>query len=335
MNSNPNPFSYSNLSSIQLNVRGIPSAFDIFENSCVVASPGCMACFDYLTGSIKAVIHYEQPQQVRKVKLLKCNAFTNIAALRGGVVSIFDQSNTLRPLVATNPQHAHRVNDFDWCSNHPNILALAADDGLVSLWDIRSSSVNKLVSDDRSLTAIKWLKNGTGHIFAACSSSKLFVYDARTVRSTLAEVEVSHGISDFVWCRTVEKGPTNEPSESCSSESSSSDGFTIAIESCSATNIEWWRVGGCAPPKLEFSFRTGSSGTQDEEYAQSPHPSHLLASPSGRGLILCCPASIATPSSAASSSTASSRAGAVSTQQAISIKLVGSPRYSSLVRKLD
>jgi hypothetical protein len=84
---------------LQLAVRGKPSAFDLNVNNemCVVASPGCLTFFRLNgLGSPHHVIHYEQPAQIRRIRYQK---YDHLAALRGGIVSLWDPSRTLRPLL--------------------------------------------------------------------------------------------------------------------------------------------------------------------------------------------------------------------------------------------
>lgn len=58
--------------SMKLSVRGRPSAFDLSPSNemLVVASPGCLTFFHLNgLGSPRLVIHYEQPQQIRQLKV--------------------------------------------------------------------------------------------------------------------------------------------------------------------------------------------------------------------------------------------------------------------------
>jgi hypothetical protein len=83
--------------SIQLPIRGRPSAFDLSPSNdmVVVASPGCMTFFHLNSLSFpRHVIHYEQPQQIRRVKYQREG---KLAALRGGIVSFWDPLHSLRP----------------------------------------------------------------------------------------------------------------------------------------------------------------------------------------------------------------------------------------------
>lgn len=85
--------------SLQLSVRGRPSAFDLSpsHDMVVVASPGCMAFFHLNgLGAPRHVIHYEQPQQIRRVKYQKEG---KLGTLRGGIVSFWDPFHSLRPLL--------------------------------------------------------------------------------------------------------------------------------------------------------------------------------------------------------------------------------------------
>lgn len=85
--------------SVRLSVRGKPSAFDLSPSNdmAVVASPGCLTLFSLnALGAPRHIIHYEQPQQIRKVK---CQKEGKLAALRGGVVSFWDPLHSLRPLL--------------------------------------------------------------------------------------------------------------------------------------------------------------------------------------------------------------------------------------------
>lgn len=85
--------------SIQLSVRGRPSAFDLSPSNdiIVVSSPGCMTFFHLNgLGVPRHVIHYEQPQQIRKIKYQKEG---KLATLRGGIVTFWDPFHSLRPLL--------------------------------------------------------------------------------------------------------------------------------------------------------------------------------------------------------------------------------------------
>ena len=88
-------------STLHLSVRGKPSAFDLSPSNdgCVVASPGCLTFFHLNgMGTPRHVIHYEQPQQIRQLKYQKTSSQFLLATLRGGGVSLFDPSKSLRPL---------------------------------------------------------------------------------------------------------------------------------------------------------------------------------------------------------------------------------------------
>jgi hypothetical protein len=73
-----------------------------------VASPGCLTFFRLNgLGSPHHVIHYEQPAQIRQIRYQK---YGHLAALRGGIVSLWDPSpsRTLRPLLGF-------VQSSGWC----------------------------------------------------------------------------------------------------------------------------------------------------------------------------------------------------------------------------
>lgn len=91
--------SVSQKTSVQLSVRGRPTAFDMCASNdmAVVVSAGCMTFFHLNgLGAPCHVIHYEQNELIEKVKFQKEG---HIAGMRGGVVSIWDPMHSLRPLV--------------------------------------------------------------------------------------------------------------------------------------------------------------------------------------------------------------------------------------------
>lgn len=165
---------------LQLAVRGKPSAFDLNcdHDICVVASPGCLTFFHLAgLGSPRHVIHYEQPQQIRQLRYQK---YGSLAALRGGVISLWDPSKSLRPLIGF-VQSPGWITDLNWNPLNHNILATSSDSGEgVSLWDVRSPTYSTMqMSAGQVATSVEWCPSNSNLLAACADSQNVFIWDIR------------------------------------------------------------------------------------------------------------------------------------------------------------
>ena len=176
----------SHFTSLSLRVRGKPSAWDISNDACVVSSPGCLTFFNlYNLGTPRHVIHYEQPQQVRQVRFQKNGGY--VAALRAGVVSLWDPAKSLRPLLGLIQYDIAQniyITDMQWCAANSNILATGCDNGgEVSIWDIRTPNIS--VQSTQQMPGsichcLEWC-NTNSYYLAAANGKSLLVWDTRMV----------------------------------------------------------------------------------------------------------------------------------------------------------
>ena len=181
--SNMTSASSSMSTSLQLSVRGRPSAFDILQPSndiCVVASPGCLTFFHLNgLGSPRHVIHYEQPHQIRTIRFQQ---YGLLAALRGGVVSLWDPSKSLRPLLGFVSSTGW-LTDISWHAGNCNMLASSSDaSGGVAIWDVRSTNTPVLKMNAGQLSSsVEWCPSND-NLLAACSDAQtVHVWDVRMV----------------------------------------------------------------------------------------------------------------------------------------------------------
>ena len=174
----------SHFTSLSLRVRGKPSAWDISNDSCVVSSPGCLTFFNlYNLGTPRHVIHYEQPQQIRQVRFQKNGSY--VAALRAGVVSLWDPAKSLKPLLGLIQYDIAQniyITDMQWCATNNNILATGCDNGGdISIWDIRTpnNSIQSIQQISGSVChCLEWCD--TNNYFLAASNGKsLMIWDTR------------------------------------------------------------------------------------------------------------------------------------------------------------
>ena len=176
--------------SLQLSVRGRPSAFDILQPSndiCVVASPGCLTFFHLNgLGSPRHVIHYEQPHQIRTIRFQQ---YGLLAALRGGVVSLWNPSQSLRPLLGFVSSTGW-LTDISWHAGNCNMLATGSDaSGGVAIWDVRSTNTPVLKMNAGQLSSsVEWCPTND-NLLAACSDAQsVHVWDVRMVGGINASV---------------------------------------------------------------------------------------------------------------------------------------------------
>ena len=153
---------------IHLSLRGNGSAFALnpLKDSCVIASPGCLSFYDLNgIGSPRQVIHYEQPLKITK---LIYQFGGQVAALRGGVVSLFDPNAAMRPLKASI-KSSYTMNDMDCSSSYTSLIGVCFDNGSTRIYDSRSCThptSNLISSTTEPMLKIKWnfcimFENGT------------------------------------------------------------------------------------------------------------------------------------------------------------------------------
>jgi len=175
--------------SLQLSVRGKPSAWDISPGNemCVVAAPGCLTFFHLNgLGAPRHVLHYEQPEQVRKLRYQRqTGGSATLAALRSGIVSLWDPSRLLRPLLALVQSHSppgSYITDMQWSLTNVNLMATGSDcGGDVCLWDVRVPSIpaQAIQQPQGSVcTGIDWCPSQT-HLLAVSNRRAVFIWDSR------------------------------------------------------------------------------------------------------------------------------------------------------------
>jgi len=192
---------------VQLNLLGRPSAFDLSPSKLevCVASPGSLSFFELNgtgTGAPKQLLHYEQPQQVRKVVFRE---FGQVAVLRGGAVSFFDANNILRPL-KSSLKPGSWANDIDWAANSPTVIAIACDSGHVKLFDTRAagSPIGTMTASTSSESApkncVRWSPGEDASYLTASSAKAVHIWDTRK-NALLSEIHSlsSEGVSHFLW----------------------------------------------------------------------------------------------------------------------------------------
>jgi hypothetical protein len=286
---------------IQLAVRGKPSAFDLSCNNemCVVASPGCLTFFLLSgLGSPRHVIHYEQPQQIRQIRYQKQG---HLAALRGGVVSLWDPSKSLRPLLGF-VQSAGWITDLNWNSSNHNVLATSSDSGGgISLWDMRAPSYSTLqISAGQVTTSVDWCPSNPNVLAACCDSQNVFVWDVRMVNPSAAPGSSAGSKSDTLVNISSVAGNIIRccwsGNEVPISKNSTSPVPSLVVGKASGS-LEWWDVNG-----INNSSATNNNGsnpglrsnnTIDTARAAILSPIHLdassflLSAPSGKGVVVC------------------------------------------------
>ena len=187
--------------SMQLSVRGKPSAFDLSadSNMVVVASPGCFTFFDVDgLGMPKHVIHYEQPQQVRRIRFQKDGT---LAALRGGTVSLWDPAHSIRPLLGFI-QDSGWITNLEWSSCNTHLLSTCCDVGDAKIWDARSANQPVLSVHLGGLCQkISWSRCDSNYL-AVSNLSKVSIFDTRMVgtHNVVSSIEPAEGLLQFAWC---------------------------------------------------------------------------------------------------------------------------------------
>ena len=187
--------------SIQLSVRGKPSAFDLSveSNMIVVASPGCFTFFDLDGMGVPAhFIHYEHPQQVRRVRY---QTDGTLAVLRGGAVSLWDPAHSLRPLLGFI-QDSGWITNLEWSASNSNILSTCCDVGDAKIWDARSANQPIMsIHLGGICQKISWSRVDANQL-AVSNLNKVAVYDTRMVgaNNIVSVYEPPEGLLQFAWC---------------------------------------------------------------------------------------------------------------------------------------
>lgn len=286
---------------IQLAVRGKPSAFDLSSNNemCVVASPGCLTFFLLSgLGSPRHVIHYEQPQQIRQIRYQKHG---HLAALRGGVVSLWDPSKSLRPLLGF-VQSAGWITDLNWNLSNHNVLATSSDSGGgISLWDMRAPSYSTLqISAGQVATSVDWCPSNPNVLAACCDSQNVYVWDVRMVNSSAIPGSSTGSKSDTLVNISSVAGNILRCCWSGSdlplTKSSTSPLPSLLVGKANGS-LEWWDVNGINNSSVTSSSGSNpglrSNSTMDTARAAVLSPinldasSYLLSAPSGKGVVVC------------------------------------------------
>lgn len=187
--------------SIQLSVRGKPSAFDLSHDggTAVVASPGCMTFFDLDgLGVPRHYIYYEQQTQVRRIRFQKEGL---LAALRGGAVSIWDPSHTLKPLQGFI-QDNDWITNLEWGTHNAHLIATCCDGGDGKIYDARSPyAPAQTIKVGGVCQKISWSKYDWNYL-AVSNEKKVSVFDTRMIgtNNTTMTHEVPEGVIQFAWC---------------------------------------------------------------------------------------------------------------------------------------
>lgn len=187
--------------SIQLSVRGKPSAFDLNHGGgmAVVASPGCMTFFDLDgLGVPRHYIYYEQQTQVRRIRYQKEGL---LAALRGGAVSVWDPSQSLRPLLGFI-QGNDWITNLEWGLHNANLIATCSDGGDGKIFDARAPNLPmQTINVGGICQKISWSKYDS-NLLAISNEKKVAIYDNRMIGShnVVTSHDVPDGIIQFTWC---------------------------------------------------------------------------------------------------------------------------------------
>jgi hypothetical protein len=291
--------------SVQLSVRGRPSAFDLSPSNdiVVVTSPGCMTFFHLNgLGAPRHVIHYEQPQQIRKVRYQKEG---KLATLRGGIVSFWDPFHSLRPLIglvqssgwsvyfplslSTDLTVLCRITDMEWSPNNHNLISTSCDQGDVSIFDIRTATTRlQSLSMGGSCSSISWCSTDP-NLIAACNQNGFNVWDTRML------TPLTNHRSSVLW--------SDRTSSSSSQLSNVAYQVTWAhsntpclITASTSSHLTWWDGltgtklgdGGEKVDLKDSSQPTPTASTATASTATANHfpiSCSLLAMPSGRGIL--------------------------------------------------
>ena len=133
------------MNSQQLALNGKATAFDIFLNCGItVATPSCLAFFRLENGHSSGIpfhtIHYEHHHPIINVKCHYLFGLSAVATLKCGSVSLWDATQTLRPLQSSIPSNG--ITDLKWVPNETKLLCVSTSNGTVSIWDTRTSFGN-------------------------------------------------------------------------------------------------------------------------------------------------------------------------------------------------
>lgn len=265
--------------SLQLSVRGKPTAWDLSPGNemCVVAAPGCMTFFHLNgLGAPRHVIHYEQPQQVRQIRYQRLVGSTILAALRGGVVSLWDPSKSLRPLVGfvQSSSTGSYLTDMQWSSGNSNLLATGSDcGGDVCIWDIRTPSwpVQQMHQPSGSVCSnLDWCPSSS-NLLASSNNHTVFVWDIRmsfqssdggTGGAVFAIEPHGQGVEQCVWSN----GDEGEPS--------------LIIGTTSGT-VEWWNIH-----TSKDGFTGNSRRDRSLKISNIDSMSMFLPTPTGKSVLI-------------------------------------------------
>lgn len=256
------------MNSIQLSVRGKPSAFDLSASNdiCAVSSPGCISFFHlHGLGSPRHVIHYEQPHQIRLLRFQRSTQQL-LSTLRGGSISIWDPSKLLRPLNGFIRSKGW-ITHTEWSNFSPYQLCTSSDDGEVSVWDVRSlsrpsSSVN---ISGKIVNSVEWCPFNPHYICCHSSDQGFAIWDIRMSNKLNLEKNVfvcsgDQGVISTGWF-SDESNPT------------------VYVGKNNGT-LDWWSVSHLSSSSdsvycmKDRSLSTWMDGT-----------SITLSSPIGRGLV--------------------------------------------------
>lgn len=295
-------------SSVKLLLRNRPTAFDISHgnDNIVVAAPEGLLFFHVNgLGAPHHIINYEQAQVVSQLRFHRqsgsSESHDSLAALRGGVVSLWNPSNSLRPLTSflQPPSSSNAfVVDMEWSLANSSLLATcgSGNGGSVAhIWDIRSNSslpVNTILtaegrtpsnlyesSSGVEYHSLDWCESdaSTNNLLMLKTPSNVSLFDLRKlgkphhnqVHNTpllgIDSVGDSGAISHCSWC-------------------GASSSFVVG--SCYTDTIEWWSASS-----LSIEIKQHANNLLHRS-------SQMLSTPVGKALILSQPAYLSNPSDA-------------------------------------
>ena len=178
------------MNSQQLLLNGKATAFDVFLNCGItVATPSCLSFFRLENGLCSTVpfhtIHYEHRHPINNVKCHYLFGLSAIATLKGGVVSLWDASQTLRPLQSTLSSNG--IVDVKWVPNEAKLICVSASNGTVSIWDTRTaiggssckSSYSCSVSNNPTEARNVQFRPGNPYVYSVIHDTVISVHDIR------------------------------------------------------------------------------------------------------------------------------------------------------------
>ena len=267
--------------SLQLSVRGQPTAFDISPGNelMCVASPGCLTFFHLNgLGSPRHVIHYEQPKQIRAIRYQKTG---NLAGLRAGIISLWDTTNSLRPLIGLLQSPGYSIVDLQWSNFNHNLLGASfqavpnagSGCGLLA-WDVRSPATpsHSITLQGRNCVGVEWgPSSSNSNIIGACVDYKrILLYDTRMVganpdrQEPASVIEPRTGVHHFCWSKWADE--------------------SLVVVSTTAGSVEWWSVNGGVMASSNSAKRLGAI-----KPGQVDAPCTLLPAPLGKAVVTCYP----------------------------------------------